>query len=188
MRKPTEEEENYIRENLRYDPETGHLWWIKHSDNPLSKRRRRLDKPVGYKETKGYLCLNLFSTTWKCHRLAWFLYYGCWPKEVLDHINGIRVDNKIENLREATQNQNEMNKKKKTECSSNYKGVWWCVNNKTWRARIRNNGTSKNLGSYTSEEAAACAYDKAARELHGDYARLNFPEEHEQGAVHGYDI
>jgi hypothetical protein len=186
MRKPTKEYEDYIRENLRYDPETGHLWWIKPSG------RRQLDKPVGcINKTRGYVCFTLGLTDGQVyctvHRIAWFLYYGCWPKELLDHLNGIKTDNRIENLREASQQQNLRNQKSRTG-SSKYKGVSWSKQSQKWRVDFRYNEKANCFGFYTSEEEAALAYDKAARELHGDYARLNFPEEHEQGALHGHDV
>ena len=186
MLKLTKEDEDYIRENLRYDPETGELWWTKLAEVKYNKRR--MDKPVGSNVGKGYLEVRIplpsGSRNILSHRICWFLYCGSWPEGLLDHINGIKDDNKIENLRKATQNQNEMNKKKRADCSSKYKGVSWNKRNQQWRARVRKN----ELGSYTSEEEAARAYDKAARELFGEYACLNFPEEHEQGAMHGHDL
>ena len=72
--------------------------------------------------------------------------------------------------------------------SSKYKGVSWNKARKKWEVQFKNNYKSVYLGAYTSEEEAARAYDKAVREHFGDYARLNFPEEHEQGALHGHDV
>ena len=191
MRKLTEEDENYIRENIKYDSETGYLWWNKLPEGKYT--RRLLDKPAGFvHNTEGYVLLNLRlpsgTTVCRAHRIAWFLYYGSWPKDLLDHINGIKDDNKIKNLREATKNQNEMNKKKRSDCSSKYKGVCWSKEKQKWTSYIRINRRRKHLGVYASEEEAAGAYDKAARKLFGEYAFLNFPDEHEQGALNGHDV
>jgi len=189
MPKPTEEMDEYIRENLRYDPETGHLWWIKLSENKSGMRN--VDKPIGY-SSKNYLRATIYfeglNRGYYLHRLAWFLHYGVWPDMQLDHINGVKDDNKIENLRPATSKENNRNRRSVKSSSSKYKGVGWSKEKQKWKSYIKHNQVSKHLGYSTSEEEAARAYDKAARELFGDYARLNFPDEHEQGALHGHDV
>jgi len=191
MLKPTEEMGEYIKENFRYDPDTGYLWWTKPCES--KNGRRQLDKPVGHVyNTHKYVRINLGLTNGQvscgAHRIAWFLHYGSWPKDVLDHINGIKNDNKIANLREVTSQQNSANAKKKSNCSSQYKGVSFNKGRKKWEARVCISYKDKRIGYYTSEEEAARAYDKAAREKFGDYACLNFPDEHEQGATHGPDV
>ena len=187
MRIHTEEVSEYIRENLRYDPETGYLWWIKPSKNNV-KTPRNLNKPVGTLHQKGYFRIKILSTAMSCHRVAWFLYYGSWPKDILDHTNGIGTDNRIENLRCATDKENSRNRRSVKGSSSKYKGVSWNKEKQKWHSLITLNYRGKHLGYYASEEEAARAYDKAAREQFGDYACLNFPDEHEQGATHGHDV
>ena len=186
MRKLTKEDEDYLRDNLRYDPETGELWWTK----PL--KRRQINKPAGSYDVEGYLRveIKLPSCTLglKCHRIAWFLHYGVWPVGQIDHINGDKSDNRINNLRVASNQENSRNKVSRPNSSSKYKGVSWHKVVKKWRASFMDGYKSIYLGCYTSEEEAARAYDKAARERYGEYARLNFPEEHEQGATHGHDL
>ena len=186
MRIHTEEMNEYIRENLRYDLETGHLWWIKPSENGV-RTPRNLNKPVGTLHHEGYFRIKILSTNMSCHRTAWFLYYGHWPKGFLDHINGVKTDNRVENLRLATNKENLRNQKSR-KGSSKYKGVSWQKGNQKWRSCITVNERKEHLGYYASEEAAAYAYDKAAREQFGDYACLNFPEEYEQGALNGHDV
>lgn len=186
MLKLTKEDEEYLRENLRYDPETGRLWWTK----PFS--HRRLDRPAGGKGEGGYLIITIKTPSrrylLRCHRICWLLYYGFWPNNLLDHINGNRSDNRISNLRLASNQQNQRNRKVRINSSSKYKGVSWHERNQKWQVYVGVNSKNTNLGYYNSEEEAARAYDKAAREHYGEYARLNFPEEHEQGATHGHDL
>lgn len=93
----------------------------------------------------------------------------------VDHINGNRLDNRRENLRLVTHSQNMMNASSRQNRSSKYKGVSWDKVNRRWRAVIFLNKKQTSLGRHDSEEAAAKAYDAKAKELFGEYARLNFP-------------
>ena len=97
-------------------------------------------------------------------------HYGEWPKEFLDHINGIRDDNRIENLREATNQQNQFNRKSKKDSSSQYKGVSWYKLSKKWRAGYQHKSKLYHIGLYETEEEAAEAYRKATEHLHKEYA------------------
>ncbi len=91
-----------------------------------------------------------------------------------DHINGNKLDNRRENLRTATRNQNNANRPKKPNCSSKYRGVCWHKQRNKWKAEIKVNQIKTHLGVFTSEEAAAKAYDSAALAAFGVYATLNF--------------
>ena len=102
------------------------------------------------------------------------------PGEEVDHINGDKTDNRRENLRLATNAQNCANQgKPKGTYSSEYKGVHWNKQNKKWRARIMVDGKLIHLGYFTDEMDAASAYDEAAMEYFGEFAKLNFPIEEE---------
>ena len=93
----------------------------------------------------------------------------------VDHRNGNRLDNQRSNLRLATATENARNKKVRSGGSSRYKGVH--VYRDGWRAAATIGNTNIYLGYFTDEAEAARAYDNAAREYFGDFARLNFPPE-----------
>jgi len=96
-----------------------------------------------------------------------------WP--LVDHRNGNGLDNRRANLREATHAQNAQNRRMRSDNRSGFRGVSWVRRDKKWRAAITANGELSHLGDYVDPEAAARAYDTAAIELHGEFARLNFP-------------
>ena len=152
-----EELEEFIRENLRYEPDTGHLYWTK-PGGP----RRRLDKPAGCLEEQGYQRVWFMNRAYRAHQIAWFLYYGRWPTTGIDHINGIKNDNRIENLREATHRQNGANRKAK--------GYYYRKGRGRYGAYIRANYKKIHLGYYDTEEEAQAAYRKATAKYFGEYA------------------
>lgn len=100
----------------------------------------------------------------------------------VDHQNGDGLDNRRENLRPATQSENAANSRKAAGCTSRYKGVSWSSSKKRWRANIATGGRQIFLGYFSDEGVAARAYDAAARETFGRFARLNFQEEAERGS------
>jgi len=89
------------------------------------------------------------------------------------HINTNGLDNRHSNLKVCTSSQNAMNRRKRTKCSSKYKGVHWNKSHKKWYAMIRLRGRVEWLGSFNCEVEAAKAYNQAAKRLFGDFARLN---------------
>ena len=174
IREMTKEDEAWIKDNLRYDPQTGLLWWTKLGTS--SGPRRDLNYPAG-RNKDGYLMIDLntnnIKSTTRLHRVAWFLHYDVWPKKYLDHINNVRDDNRIVNLREATSFENQGNQKVREGGSSRYKGVSWNKKSCKWVAQIRKNSKVIHLGYYHNEEEAALTYNKAALEYFGEYAKIN---------------
>jgi hypothetical protein len=98
-----------------------------------------------------------------------------WP--YVDHIDGNGLDCTRGNLRQCNHAQNRRNSRRYANNTSGFKGVGWDKRANQWRARITVDRTERWLGNFTDPRDAALAYDAAARELHGPFARLNFPEE-----------
>lgn len=156
-----------LKEVLRYDPATGHFWWLKKTGRRGSKVQ--FDKPAGC-SSNGYVLIGIDKKRYVAHRLAWLYVHGVWPEYEIDHINVIRSDNRLENLREARHHENLNNIHTHKDNRSGLKGI---VEHKPgiWRARIRSSGKSYCLGLYNTPEAAHEAYKKAAANLNGKYAR-----------------
>ena len=91
----------------------------------------------------------------------------------IDHINGDGLDNRKVNLRLVTHAQNQMNRRKKAEATSIYKGVYWHSGSQIWCAKIGKDSKQTHLGSFVLELDAMKAYNKAALKLFGEYAKLN---------------
>ena len=126
---------------------------------------------VGSPGGKGYTTTRINYKQYSLHRLIWIYHNGDIPNGLqIDHDNKIRNDNRIENLRIATNLNNCYNKSKQSRNKSGYKGVCWCKQKKKWSAEIRHNKIKKHLGYFTTAEEAHEAYKKAAIELHGEFA------------------
>jgi hypothetical protein len=118
----------------------------------------------------GYIRIRLYGKEYRAHRIVWEMHNGEIPKGILiDHINRIKTDNRIENLRLATHTQNLQNQPGRRGVSGLPKGVQLTSSNK-FRAKIRINGLSTHLGTFNTAEEAGEAYTKKSIELHGEFA------------------
>jgi hypothetical protein len=93
--------------------------------------------------------------------------YGEWPTDLIDHANGDPSDNRLCNLREANRATNAANARRPRDNTSGFKGVSWAKSARKWRATL----AGKHIGIYDTKEDAASAYARAAKELHGEFAR-----------------
>jgi hypothetical protein len=106
---------------------------------------------------------------------------GAGPGQLVDHIDGDGLNNTRANLRICTRAQNNANRVC-AKGSSGYRGVHPEPRNGRWYARIEVNGRPRSLGCFATPEEAARAYDAGALAAHGEFARLNFPNEHQRAA------
>jgi len=148
---------------FEYDKETGNLIW------KIQQRGIRKGSIAGSVKSHGYLCVGINYKSYRAHRLIFLMHKGYLPKTI-DHINGDKLDNRIENLRAATVGQNQHNRKTNANNTSGYKGVSWNKARKKWITGIKLEGKRIHLGYFDNVEEAAEAVRKAREELHGDFA------------------
>ena len=128
-------------------------------------RRCKVGDVAGYLDVHGYRKICLFGKRYYAHHLIWLWHHGTWPeKDELDHINRIPDDNRIENLREVTHQENMENMSLRKDNSSGHVGV--CKISKKWRARIVVNGKQVHLGYFDTFDEACLARDQAKGKFH----------------------
>lgn len=162
-----------LRTAVTYDAETGAFRWNHRPKEQFANERawsmwhkRFFNCTAFTTKSNGYCLGRVCSITVKAHRAAWALHYGEWPSQNLDHINGDRSDNRIENLRLASPKENGRNQKRHKTNTSNHTGVVWSVRQRRWCARIVVDGVRKHLGTFVSLDDAVAAR-KAAEQRHG---------------------
>ena len=158
MKKPTAER---VKELLDYDPDTGVFTWRVKRGGAVAP-----GDTAGTKDSRGYVQIGVDRTLYLAHRLAWLYTYGCWPKDALDHINRVRTDNRIANLRPATHALNSQNASVPRNNRSGVTGVWRNKRLNKWQAYIRTNGQQIHLGLFNEFDAAVKARREAERRYH----------------------
>lgn len=130
-------------------------------------RRVKPGDAAGTVNSHGYVVISIGRVKHKAHRLAWFAVHGDWPTGPIDHINGVRTDNRIANLRDTTNLINAQNRRHANKNNnSGLLGVCKATNADRYEARIRSEGSVKYLGRFETPEAAHQTYLKAKRVLH----------------------
>lgn len=142
----------------------GELFWRYGKKNGIKAGAK-----AGGVNNKGYGRVRIKGIYYATHRIIFFMHNG-WCPPILDHINLNKLDNRIKNLRPATDGQNSYNQKIKKTNTSGYKGVHWRESEKKWRVAIKKDKKNIYLGSFSDVKEAAEAYRKAAIELHGEFA------------------
>lgn len=153
-----------LLELLHYDQNTGIFTW---RVNRGGRKAARAGSVAGHTRPDGYFEICVDRNRVLAHRLAWFYVHGRWPAEQIDHMNGIRLDNRLSNLREATQSQNNANRPP----VSGLKGVYFHKRAGRWAAQIKQDGEVTYLGLHDTPQQAHAAYCEAAERLFGEFAR-----------------
>ena len=160
---------NNLIQLLNYNKETGDLTWNSTRQGPYAKK----GAVAGGLNDDGYKVISHKRQLFLTHRLIWFMVHGEIP-DTIDHKNHIKTDNRLCNLRAATQSENSKNRSSRRGSTSKFLGVNWNAARKKWRSSIKISGKQIHLGSFDCEKSAARAYDKAAIMAHGEFANPNF--------------
>lgn len=168
-----------LRELLQYDAESGRLFWRERDVSLFTDGRYAATRNAAIWNTRyagaeaftcasshGYLHGTIFARHFSAHRVAWALYYGEWPQNDIDHINGIRTDNRISNLRDVTVLENRRNAAIPRSNTSGVMGVCWREAEAKWFAYIQVNRKFVNLG-FHAEFSAAVDARKTAEARYG---------------------
>ena len=153
----------HLRAALNYDSDTGIFTWKVNASGSA-----RAGDVAGKLDSSGYSQIGLFRRIHLAHRLAWFYVYGVWPKEQIDHINRIKTDNRISNLRVVSQVENLQNKGKYSNNASGHSGVSWHKPTSKWLAELRRDGKRMYLGVFPLLEDAIAARKDAELKYRAD--------------------
>lgn len=152
-----------IVNNLFYY-EDGVLYW-----KNICSRRLKSGSIAGYLNEQKYWKTSFNKKTYFNHRIIFLMHYGYLPKTI-DHANGIKTDNRIENLRAVTTSQNQHNRKINSNNSTGVKNVFWSSKSKKWCVALAFNKTNYCVGYFDNLELAKNAAIEARSKYHGEYA------------------
>tara|TARA_R110000772_G_scaffold57929_1_gene131065 strand:+ start:364 stop:942 length:579 start_codon:yes stop_codon:yes gene_type:complete len=160
-----------LRKLLSYDPNTGLFFWRERNieDFPSEKDgeakrwngRYANKQAFASKNSAGYYTGTVLKIPLSAHRVAWAMTYGEWPSGEIDHINRVRHDNRIVNLKDGTRSDNNKNKSMQSNNTSECTGVHWHKPNGKWAARISVKSKRVHLGYFTSKNEAVSARNAA---------------------------
>lgn len=167
-----------LRSLLEYDPDTGNFAWKKRPVDLFTNKRacsvwnaKYAGKPAGYAKGDGYIQICILSRIYRAHRVAFAIYHGRWPDAEVDHINLVRDDNRIHNLREASRSSNICNSPIYKNNTSGVKGVCWEKRRNKWCASIWLNRRKIHVGYFDFLDDAAKAIREARDKMHGKFCR-----------------
>ena len=145
--------ENQLLEVLRYEPDTGFIFWTQNASKAVR------NKLAGTPNKLGYIIVVFKGKPYKAHRLAWLLMYGKWPSQMIDHIDGNTSNNVWSNLRDVSNQVNQRNRHKaRIDSKSGLIGASPFRNK--WKAQIKINGVVKYLGLFNTAQEAHEIYKK----------------------------
>lgn len=153
-----------LKKVLHYDPTTGIFTWL------VRRGNKKPGDIAGYTDINiGYSMVRYRGELYLSHRLAWFYTFGYFPKYQLDHINNVRNDNRIVNLRESSNQENNCNKFLTKSNKSGVKGVSWHKKANKWSAEVWSDYKKYYLGLFENKSEAENAVIKKRSELHGEF-------------------
>ncbi len=158
----------HIHELLDYDPATGNFTWKVNRGG-----KARAGSPAGSNDGQRYLCISIDGVNYKAHRLAYAIHHGTMPprEKWIDHIDGNPANNRIENLRLATNAENGRNRQNLNKRnSSGFTGVFWHIRKQKWSAQIRVSGRCIYLGLFNNKQDAIEARRLAEATHFGEFA------------------
>lgn len=150
-----------------YDPETGIV------TRKVRRQTQVAGTVVGTVDGKGYLHVSIEKRFVRLHRLVWFMQTGVVPPEKIDHRNNVRTDNRWDNLRLASQQQNVGNMAPPSHNTSGYKGVSLNSKSRLWHVQIKKFGKQTYIARHADKHAAALIYNHEAALHFGEFAQLN---------------
>ena len=143
--------QDFLREVLDYNPESGWLTW---KSKKYSKRVKRGAR-AGMLKNTGYRVIKVFGVSYQEHHLIWFWVNGVWATDQIDHINQERSDNRIANLRQVTKAENARNRGLLDSNTSGYQGIWFDYSKGKWKAEITLDGRKIYQKHFNDIEEAA---------------------------------
>lgn len=154
-----------LKERMEYNSSTGLFVRTK------SKGGKPKGSIAGNTDQDGYVVIGLFGNNYKAHRLAWLWRYGCWPQGEIDHIDGVRSNNAISNLRDVSKSDNMKNTRRRKTNRSGITGVSFCSETNKWCARITVDGRLIQLGRFDDIAEASLARKAAEQQFgfHGNH-------------------
>ena len=144
------------------------MWWKVPTATQI-----KVGRQFGTYDRYGYRRGALKGKIYQEHKLIWLYYYGEWPTLQVDHLNGIRDDNRVENLRIVTNQENQFNRKSVKGSSSKYKGVSWYKPYGKWLVNYTLNRKKYFVGYFEDEVEAAKAYDQAVKKHQKQFVKEN---------------
>ena len=158
-----------LRSILDYDQKTG---IFTHRDGPFRRNKAgQIAGSVSDQGRKRYYVISVKRKIYTAHRLAWLYMTGEWPKKQIDHINGDSLDNRIVNLREATDSQNRVNSPAYVHSKTGQRGIHVHACGR-YRVQLQKDNKPIHIGYFDTLNSAIEARDVAYREIHGEFARL----------------
>ena len=146
----------------------GQIYWKKRLTNSMHVGYRAGYPHPIYK----YRTVTLNGLKYKEHRIIYVMHFGAIPLGLqIDHINGIRDDNRIENLRLANDSQNHVNSKIRHNNTSGYRCIGWSKSHNKWRVKIQKDYKTHVIGAYDDITDAVNAYNAASKRMYGEYAK-----------------